>query len=74
MKKSALILAFGMIILSCSKKETDTQTNASDSLSADTMTTGTVPMESDTMSMPATPSTTDTATTTMPADSATTTR
>ncbi|MGO4710926.1 hypothetical protein AB4Y90_17815 [Chryseobacterium sp. 2TAF14] len=49
MKKSVLILALGIIVLSCSKKETETQNNTSDSLTADTMTSGTVPVSPDTM-------------------------
>ncbi|MCX8524883.1 hypothetical protein OF897_13265 [Chryseobacterium formosus] len=67
MKKSALILALGILVLSCSKKETQIQTNTSDSLSADTMTSATVPQ--DTMSV-----STITDSSSMPKDSTSTTR
>lgn len=72
MKKATLILALGVLVMSCSKKETDNQVNTSDSLSADTMTSGTVPIEPDTMMAPTTP--TDSSSTAMPRDSANTTR
>ncbi|MFL9832794.1 hypothetical protein [Chryseobacterium terrae] len=49
MKKSMLILALGIITMSCSKKETEINNNTSDSLSADTMNMGTVPVSPDTM-------------------------
>jgi len=56
MKKAILILALGSLVLSCSKKDTQTQDNSSDSLSiADTMSMGTMPEQADTMTMPADP-------------------
>lgn len=68
MKKSVLILALAFAAFSCSKKETDTQVDSTDTISADTMTMP--PVEPDTMSMP---SATDTVST-MPSDTANTNR
>ncbi|MFY1046320.1 hypothetical protein [Chryseobacterium sp. GP-SGM7] len=48
MKKSTLILALGIFVLSCSKKEAEIKTNTSDSLSADTMISQSLPPASDT--------------------------
>lgn len=67
MKKSVLILLMGLIVLSCSKKGSETQTDT-----ADTIAPGTVPVQPDTMSNTAIPE--DSPVTTIPEDSAQTTR
>lgn len=72
MKKTVFIFTVGFLVLSCSKKDTTTQTDITDSLSADTITSETAPVQPDTMIVPATHA--DSTITTIPADSATKTR